>query len=102
MLHMSSEVLDSKDAFLLVLSFYKNTYPGIYELGKDMIDTINSNVPNSEKANAILNFRKKLDNFSTVLQINNPLDSKNEMSRTLQEISRLTGELLEGTFTSKL
>jgi len=67
--------------FLLVLSLFKEDYPWIYEMGKEVVSIINSKKALTEKKDAIYQFKEMLD-FS----FNHPL--LREMNRNKLENTR--------------
>lgn len=48
-------------AFLMAISFYKDDFPWIYNMGKDLIDTLNSKQGQKVKEDAIRDFREVVD-----------------------------------------
>jgi hypothetical protein len=46
--------------FLVMLSFFKDDYPWIYDIGKDLYDILNTNISGEQKDEAVRNFEHML------------------------------------------
>ncbi|HRX58415.1 MAG TPA: TIR domain-containing protein [Eubacteriales bacterium] len=57
MVHTGLGELDDKFAFLVTLSLYKDSFPWIYEAGKDMIEILESKRAKEEKQRATIKFQ---------------------------------------------
>jgi hypothetical protein len=54
--------IDGNYSFLVALSFFREDFPWIYELGKDLFDVLKSNKSHKQKKEAIHNFKHMLEN----------------------------------------
>ena len=61
MIHFGRNEKSNLYAFLMILSLYKNDFPWIYDLGKELVDVLKSDVSRSDKQSAVSSFRDMLE-----------------------------------------
>ena len=69
--HFSRKELSSENSFLsflVVLSYFREEFPWIYDLGKDLISALKTNKSQRQKDEAIRNFKKAIE-FSVHLPV---------------------------------
>ena len=59
--HLSRNLSNRYYSILIILGFFRNDFPWLYDIGKDLIQTIKSRRPNSEKQNAVEDFRRLIE-----------------------------------------
>ncbi|MDR0460832.1 MAG: toll/interleukin-1 receptor domain-containing protein [Nitrososphaerota archaeon] len=70
-IHFSKEKdLDLNYKLLVILSFFREDYPWVYTLGKELIDTLKSNKSPKQKKEAIQSFRGTLEHTNRLLMMN--------------------------------
>jgi len=61
LMHMSQKHGKGHYGFLIALSFFKPDFPWVYDLGRDLVDTLKSKANKEIKGDAIREFREMLD-----------------------------------------
>ncbi len=61
MMHMSSKYGKSYYGFVIALSFFKNDFPWVYDLGKELVEVLKSKSSKDSKIEAVAEFRGMLD-----------------------------------------
>ena len=57
-LHMGRKEMGNNYGFLILLSFFREDFPWIYDLGKELFDVLKSEKPQDEKEKAVRNFKE--------------------------------------------
>jgi len=95
MLHMPLKNGKSHFGFLLALSFFKNDFPWIYDLGKEIIDIIKSKVSKSKKQAAIVEFKEVMEITLSHPMVREFSGVKRENVMYLKELPYLVNRYLE-------
>ena len=61
-LHFSRKEMNGNYGFLVALSFFREDFPWVYDLGKDLFDILKSNKSRKQKDEAFHNFKHMLEN----------------------------------------
>ena len=79
LLHVGRKVMSRNYAFLVAISFFREDYPWIYELGRDLFDTLKSNKSQKQKESAINDFREMLDFSIHSFRMDKRINNKEDM-----------------------
>jgi len=58
--HKTRMGIDNYYAFLIILSLYKNDFPWLYDIGKELVDVLKSSKSKKQKEDAIVKFKEML------------------------------------------
>lgn len=64
LMHFGKNVHNNSYAYLIALSLFRDTYPWIYDIGKELLDIIKSRKSKAEKINAVQDFKDMIE-FTT-------------------------------------
>ena len=96
LLHFNRKELGANYGLLVVLSLFKEDYPWLYDLGKDLIDTLKSKKPNEHKREAIRSFTEFLKYSShTMMRFDKRMGGNKEDMVLLHELPMVLERLLD-------
>lgn len=96
LLHMGIRK-DSKNYFgiLVILSMFKNDFPWIYDLGRELIDTLKSRASKNTKSEAVREFREMLEITTGHPMFREMYGHKKESISYLKELPYIINNFLE-------
>ena len=83
-------------AFLILLSLVQDDFPWVYNMGKGLIDIINSRVNNAKKITAINDFRRLMMFSFEHPALRENVYRRNDSAMLLKEVPYLLSDLLIG------
>jgi DNA-binding transcriptional MerR regulator len=86
MLHMGRKVINKYYAFLIALSFFREDFPWVYDVGRELVEIIKSKKPISQKEQSIREFRDLLEFTYHSTMRNDIMDISKEGVMLLREM----------------
>ena len=95
MLHFGRKEFGADYGMLILLSFFKEDYPWLYDLGKDLFDILKSNKSQKQKDESVRNFKEMLEHSSHFIRRFDKRYGSKEDMMIFHELPMMLMELID-------